>query len=475
MIQRAREAVRGAWGGVLLVIVLGFGQPSPSPVVEGLPMYASTIDRLMQMHAREPALGYDVAALEMNERTRARGLIPLDVKTIQREVLDDDTALLQYALGSARSYAWAVTRRMVTSHTLPGQATIEAAARRGDRLWPVSHTRQHGREAQRAAEDLGQMLLAPVISGLRVKRLAIVADGALLVVPFGALRLADAPVVHRYEIVNVPSASTLAMLRRELTDRAPAPKLVAVFADPVLYPGDVRVRGRARTGWARGARPAMPADAVRSAHGSDPASLERLVYTRREAEAIRRLVDEGDRLIALDFQANLGTAFDRALADYRIVHFATHGFRDARDPSRSGLVLSLVDEQGRPRHGVLGSVDVAQLRLNANLVVLSACRTGLDEAIRGEGLVGLVRGFMHGGAPRVVASLWDVKDDATSVLMERFYRGMIREGRSPAAALRDAQIWMSKHPRWSAPYYWAGFVLQGDWRPVTSDRGRGAS
>jgi len=106
------------------------------------------------------------------------------------------------------------------------------------------------------------------------------------------------------------------------------------------------------------------------------------------------------------------------------------------------------------------------MQLDADMVVLSACETALGREIRGEGLVGLARGFMYAGAERVVASLWQVQDRATAELMERFYRGLLQEGRRPADALRRAQLEMISESggRYSFPYYWAGFVLQGEWR-----------
>jgi CHAT domain-containing protein len=131
----------------------------------------------------------------------------------------------------------------------------------------------------------------------------------------------------------------------------------------------------------------------------------------------------------------------------------------------SGLVLSLVDADGRPRQGLLTAPDVSSLRLGAELVVLSSCRSAAGREVRGEGLVGLTRAFMDAGAPRVVASLWPVDDVASSELMTRMYRGMLGPDQaSPAAALRKAQLRMLRHPRWKAPYYWAGFQLQGEWR-----------
>jgi CHAT domain-containing protein len=147
-----------------------------------------------------------------------------------------------------------------------------------------------------------------------------------------------------------------------------------------------------------------------------------------------------------------------------VVHFATHGVFDNENPDLSGIFLSLYDQQGRPRPGFLGLHDIYAVRLPVELVVLSACNTALGRLVRVEGLVGIVRGFIYAGARRVVASLWKVDDEATAELMRLFYVGLFRENRSPAAALRQAQLDMRQQERWRAPFYWAGFVLQGEWK-----------
>jgi CHAT domain-containing protein len=214
--------------------------------------------------------------------------------------------------------------------------------------------------------------------------------------------------------------------------------------------------------------PATPsqtsAQLVRSTTESGATSLVRLPSTRQEADAIVSLALTGKPLKAVDFDANRGKATSAELGQYRILHLATHSLLNSQHPELSGVVLSLVDPAGRVQDGFLRLHDIYNLELNADLVVLSACRTALGKEIRGEGLVGLTRGFMYAGAPRVVASLWDVRDKATAELMKRFYQGMWRDGLSPAAALRAAQVAMWKERRWSAPFYWAGFVLQGEWR-----------
>ena len=157
-------------------------------------------------------------------------------------------------------------------------------------------------------------------------------------------------------------------------------------------------------------------------------------------------------------------AMDPSLGDYRIVHFATHGLLDSKHPEFSGLVFSLVDKQGKPVDGFVGLQDIYNLHLPADLIVLSACETALGVDIRGEGLIGLTRGFMYAGSSRVVASLWNISDEATSELMARFYKAMEVQGMAPAAALRSAQLQMWRQQRWTAPYYWAAFQIQGEWR-----------
>ena len=192
--------------------------------------------------------------------------------------------------------------------------------------------------------------------------------------------------------------------------------------------------------------------------------LDRLLWTRVEAAQIMKVTPAGTGLLAQDFAANLTTALSPALAQYRIVHFATHAVSDSEHPERSGLVLSLFDRRGQPQNGFLSLQQIYDLNLPADLIVLSACETGLGREIGGEGLVGLVRGFMYAGATRVIASLWSVDDEVTANLMAHFYRNLEQDGLSPAAALRAAQVAVRKESKWRAPYYWAGFQLQGEWR-----------
>jgi len=252
-----------------------------------------------------------------------------------------------------------------------------------------------------------------------------------------------------HEIVYLPSLSVLKALRAQRVGRPPPTGSVAVLADPVFEAEDPRLGG--------GRPPAV-------ASGTRSPALQRLLASRSEAQAVLSVVPPGSGLLALDFDATTELVASGALADYRFVHFATHSRLEADHPENMELVLSLVDADGRKVDGLLGARQIYRLRLPVEMVVLSACRSGLGREVRGEGLVGLAQSFLYAGSARVMSSLWQIDDDATAELMERFYRAIFERGERPAAALRSAQLSMLGEERWQAPYYWAGFVLQGEWR-----------
>jgi CHAT domain-containing protein/Tfp pilus assembly protein PilF len=393
--------------------------------------------------------------------SRAPSLTLRDVQ----QLLDDDTRLLWYALGTERSFLWVVGPHSLATHPLPRREEIETAARQVHDLLAKSHKKGVREQAQLAATVLGDMVVAPAAGQIGKKRLLIASDGALQYVPFAALPMdrRRVPLLAEHEIVHVPSAAVLALVRHGLTQRRPAPKALAVLADPVFSRDDPRVLRPAGAG--SPVRTAAPAsDAERSARESGLDRFDRLIYTAAEAEAILALVPPSERFEALGFEASRTMVLSGKLSQYRIVHFATHGLLNARHPELSGVVLSLVGEEGKPQDGFLRVHDLVHLTLPADLVVLSACRTALGKEVRGEGLVGLTHGFLVAGAGRVLVSLWNVNDLATSELMERFYRHLLKDGMHSAEALRAAQLSMLREERWAAPYYWAGFTLQGEWR-----------
>jgi CHAT domain-containing protein/tetratricopeptide (TPR) repeat protein len=423
---------------------------------------------------------------------------PLDLKGIQQQALDDDTILLEYALGEERSYLWMVTTGEIRSFELPKRAEIEAAAINLHNLLaaapkPVAQDDKNNNKDARtlrklnkaagdfstAAAQLSDMIIKPVATRLGTKRLLIVGEGALQLVPFGALPSSDAktgagnqPLVVTHEITYLPSASTIAVLRRETGDRKSESKSLFVLADPVFDKNDERVKAVSGDAEKKSDKPAAPASARKLVKVDMAASMEaagltikRLPFTRAEAQGIETVLKTGECKKAFDFQANRATLTSAELSNYRILHIATHGFLNFANPSLSGLVLSLLDEKGNPQDGFFLANEVFNLNLPVELVVLSACETGLGKQVRGEGTTGLTRGFMYAGAPRVVVSLWSIDDKATSELMIRFYQGMLGEKQlRPSAALREAQIQMWREQQWQSPYYWAAFELHGEWR-----------
>jgi CHAT domain-containing protein len=451
----------------------------------------------------------------------------LSVTDIQEQVLEGETLLLEYSLGEKRSYLWAVSRGELTCHDLGPRAQIEDSARMviallTARQLPSETVKDYRRRVMKADADywkaaarLSELVLEPVGEKLTGKRLVIVSDGALQYVPFGALPVprtgrskilenaagekhnrrslggdfrrkettADfaepslsedpVPMVIKHEIVNLPSASALAFLRKLGGNRRLSTNSVAVLADPVFDLDDPRVQVTKGVGARKPAsaeqessEPSGDVHLLLRALGlpKEGKSIPRLVSTRQEAEAILAAAPRGTSFIATGFDASRATAMRADLGRYRIVHFATHAVLNSDNPGLSGIILSMVDEKAERQNGFLGLHEIYDLQLPVDLVVLSACNSALGKDMGGEGLVGIVRGFMHAGASRVVASLWKVDDLATKELMARFYRNIFERGKSPSAALRSAQIEMFRHTDWNPPYYWAGFVLEGEWR-----------
>jgi CHAT domain-containing protein/tetratricopeptide (TPR) repeat protein len=442
----------------------------------------STADR-----DRAETLQQEMTALELQLRDleargdaadarRARFIRPqtLQLDAIQA-LLDEDTTLLEYALGERQSYLWVVSSRDMRAFRLAPRVEIESAAGAVYRdLTTPASAGQPGAEERRRA--LSRLVLAPAASLLTGRRLVIVSAGALSLVPFAALPMEREPgnqstLLSRFEIVHAPSAATLAGMRALTERRARPGKHTVVFADPIFETADPRASARpapkatlpAQSG-SRSAEDAQSLEGVaaRTAMALG-ASFPRLPFSRAEANALSTLAP-GQVTAFMDGLATRDRALGEALADYRFIHFATHGIVRPDVPNLSSIVLSFVDGSGKTRDPFLTLPDIYEMRLNADVVVLSACSTAEGRNVPGEGPIGLARAFMYAGAPRVIASLWRVNDIATAELMKRFYRGMLVEKLPAAAALRAAQQQVAAIPRWSSPYYWAPFVLQGDWR-----------
>ncbi|MEG4506835.1 tetratricopeptide repeat protein [Microcoleus sp. F6_B4] len=396
---------------------------------------------------------------------------PLTLPEIQKQILDDNTILLQYSLGAYRSYLWVVTSTGLTSYELPSQADIETAARNFRDAVTSPIQRDIPQKVARSSANLGQLILQPAAAQLGNKRLLIVPDGVLHYTPFPALTLpptagenTNVPLIASHEIITLPSASTLAILRQNYGDRKPPSQNLAILADPVFSPDDDRIKEKIT----QATNEKLEANNLglnRSLRASNRGwPPERLPFTRKEAQTISSLFPSASSRQIFDFDASRTTATDGNLVNYQIIHFATHGIANSKNPELSGIVMSTVDDRGNLVNGFLRLADIFNMKLAANLVVLSACQSGMGQNVKGEGMVGLTRGFMYAGAQRVAVSLWNVDDEGTAVLMQKFYQKMLQQKLAPAAALRAAQIEMMQQEKWKSPYYWAAFTLQGEWK-----------
>jgi CHAT domain-containing protein len=424
-----------------------------------------------------------------------RSFTPTSLEQIQNELRDTDTMLLQYALGDERSYLWAVTANSLHSYELPGRGIIEDAASKVYRLFTArqapldtiegdyqAHVEAADKALPEKAGKLSEMLLAPVAHQLGNRKLLIVSEGALQAVPFEALpapgaqltgpvtqeTFVDSWLINTNEVSSSPSFSTLRAIRNEKHRPVTPNRTVAVIADPVFSRDDERVRSLPTTTTPVVAGAASDQElngtagrGLRSV--SRGSALSRLRYSSAEADAISAAAPRGSTMIVKGFAASRETAMSSRLGEYQIVHFATHGFLDSEHPELSGIVLTMVDPKGVRQNGLMPLHDIHTLNLSAELTVLSACQTALGKDISGEGLVGLTHSFMSAGSKSVMASLWKVDDRATAYLMTRFYESLLRQGMSTGAALRAAKLKMIKEKQWRMPYFWAGFVLQGEY------------
>lgn len=435
---------------------------------------------------------------------------PLTVAEIQQKVLDDQTVLLEYSLGPEASYLWAVTNAGLSLYKLPARPALDKLAtdfrgqlipaklqRRIVGIDVMADTRGLGLSATPFAEDAAGFVVAssalykavvePAGAVLGEKRLLVVADGALNYVPFEALvKSADAAdysslpyLIKSNEIIYAPSASVIGAIRQQ--SNKSTGRTMLILADPVFNSNDARARGVAASTVSAETRGLGIQSALTDLAGQAAAPtaetakmqglpLARLAGTRTEAEQIVKLAKTSGTQadVWLDLDASEDNLDARDVSKYRVLHIATHGLLDAERPQFTGLVLTLVGNKGED--GFLRTDEVFNMRLGSPLVMLSACETGLGKEKRGEGVMGLTRAFMYAGAPTVGVSLWSVPDKSTAELMIDFYKRLLATppsgsaSVSASAAMRDAQLAMIAGKKYSAPLYWAPFVLVGDWR-----------
>jgi CHAT domain-containing protein len=448
--------------------------------------------------------------------TSARALSP---EEINQQVLDDQTALLEYSLGEERSYLFAVTREGVTVSRLPSRAEVERQVtdfraqilpstlrrsisdfladpndpRRGIKVKTATPTRASPEVVSayaQAASTLYKSVVEPAAPLFKANRLLIVADGALNYVPFDALVNAQPPpnadfstlpyLLRTNETVFAPSASVVAAIRRQRGTGADARRGgdMLVVADPVFDASDSRA-ARSNSSTQSGAQTARAGLSFESAladlseeegavanAGAPRGMLVRLVGTGEEAREIEKLAAASGRKadVWVGPRASESNVEETDLRKYQLLHFATHGLLNAERPQFTGIVLSLVGNR-EGSDGFLRTDEVFNLKLSSPLVMLSACETGLGREKRGEGVMGLTRAFMYAGAPTVGVTLWSVADKSTSELMTDFYKNLLAANApAPSDAMRNARLRMIEGKRYSTPFYWAPFVLVGDWK-----------
>ena len=425
---------------------------------------------------------------------------PLTLADVQQKVLDDGTVLIEYALGKDASYVFAVTRSGVSLFKLPRRSDVDKLATdfRAALIPPKLQRRIVGIDVaadqqrglgivQGPSEDLAPFVAAssavykavvePAASIIADKRILVVADGALNYVPFEALvkngEGADYAslnyLVKTNEIVYSPSASVIAAIRASAPSSS---RNILLVADPVFSADDPRAKGSGAVVTASDTRglglglglEAAVNDVAGAPTTSGGLRLARLSGTRTEADEISKIARGGGAQadVWTDLNANEDNVRSRDLSGYRVLHVATHGLLDAERPQFTGVVLSLVGNKSND--GFLRTDEIFNLKLGSPLVMLSACETGLGKEKRGEGVIGLTRAFMYAGAPTVGVSLWSVADRSTAELMTDFYKRLLAGSSSPAGSMRAAQVAMIDGKKYSAPFYWAPFVLVGEWK-----------
>lgn len=389
-----------------------------------------------------------------------------NLRKIQEQVIaDDQTVLLEFSLGSEKSYVWAVTRTGIKSYELPNEKTIDPLADRVHELLSKRPTKDTEADLATAVQDLARMILWPAGEQLNKQRIIVVADGVLNYIPFQILPSpsSDKLLIDDAEIINAPSASTFGELQEEAVDRQPAANVLAAFGDPV-FASDYQPESAEKSEQVLATaqfRSALRDNGLNN-EAFDPTVLSRLFHAKRELDSLSEVAGE-KALIVREYDATRDRFLNTDLTQFAILHVVTHGYFNAKHPQNAGFVLTDIDRNQNHMQGFIGLREIYELRAPVLLVVLSACQTALGENVRGEGVMGMTRGFMHAGASSVVASLWEVDDRATSELMKLFYSNLLKRGMKTGEALRAAQNSIRQRPEWRSPHYWAAFTLQGEY------------
>ncbi len=441
-----------------------------------------------ELHELENELADIKAKLKQNSPVYSaiKNPEPFNIEEFQNEVLDEDSLLLEFSLGTSESYLWLVGKNEVSSYILPARAEIEskveilreligARIRKKDETLEDHQARitKADNEFPEAARQLSRMLFGQIAGKLAHKRLIIVPDGKLHYLPVSALPFpnsgTDEPILLSNEVIYEPSASTLALIAKNQRQIQETSKKLLVFSDPVFTEEDSRFSVKTETAVNIKEN---AGDNLRFAENLD--SLPRLSESKDEGDSIVKIAGASNSDIFTGFAATREQFLKANVSDYKILHFATHGLIDETRPELSGIIFSRFSEKRENLDEFVRLQDIYGLNLNADLVVLSACETGVGKEVKGEGLLSLNNAFLQVGAKTVLSSLWKVEDAATVELMKNFYQIIAEEKTTSSKALQKAQKKLWESGRYKSPFYWAAFTMQGDFRRVpeiSSSRG----
>lgn len=403
----------------------------------------------------------------------------INLKETQR-LIDKDTVLVEYFLGRNYSYVWLISNTFAEVYQLAKEEEISAIAVNIQSLINARVKKEKFETPEEKAkrikladtqledelQSLSDLILRPIMEKIKGKRLLVVADGALNYIPFAALKDPtdkSKRLLVDHEVVNIQSMTVFSVLEKQKSYSVSQEQVMTIFADPVFNSSDTRLTNKEASKELLALKDGHTRK-IEDLSGFDRYSDDRLIHSRKEAEYLLRILPSSQIKAFLDFSADLGNLRSEGTARSKIVHMATHGLFSEEHPELSGLMLSRFDEKGDTQNGFISASEIYSLKLQAELVVLSACQTGLGKNIKGEGVVGLTRGFMFAGAKKVIVSLWNVNDKATSELMTIFYQKYLLEHKTAGQALREAQLGLIKSPEWENPYYWAAFTMYGNYK-----------
>lgn len=401
-----------------------------------------------------------------------------DVAEFQGQILDENTVLLEYSFGQTHSYLWVVGKNQVESFVLPSRVEIESKIENLRTLIEArdkkpdesidefqSRVSNADRDYPTTARELSEILLGQIGEKLAGKQLIVVADGKLNYFPISALPLptsqTDEPLLISNPVIYEPSASVLSRLVKSNKQKHSVSKDLLIFSDPVFSQSDSRFSNEPVSKISSIVDSNSTADlhVVDSLH-----EFPRLPESKIEAESISQIIGSSSSESFTGFDATRDKFLNSDLSRYKVIHFATHGLIDENRPELSGIVFSRFGKDSQKLEEFVRLNDIYGLRVRADLVVLSACETGVGKDIKGEGLMSLNNAFLQVGAKTVLSTLWKVDDSATLEFMKIFYGIMANENLTAASALHKTKIKMRETGRFRSPYYWAAFIIQGDFQ-----------